>query len=240
MKVMQRVLCENWGTIEYGAAWDRQEELLKENLAVKAAWFGKQPEERDSTIDTAHRLLLCDHPHVYTLGKSGHMEHLLLNDARLKQLNVSFYKTNRGGDITYHGPGQMVAYPILDLEKIFTDLGKYMRFLEEAIIRTIAEFGITGTRSQGETGVWLDIDNPAKARKICAMGVRCSRWVTMHGLALNVNTDLQYFNYIVPCGITDKGVTSMQQELGRTLDMAEVQRVFCEKFEEVFNVRLER
>jgi lipoyl(octanoyl) transferase len=235
---MQSVLCEHWGTIEYGEAWERQESLLQQNLAVKSARFGKEQEEWDKSADTAHRLILCYHPHVYTLGKSGHIEHLLLNDDRLKQLDVSFYKTNRGGDITYHGPGQLVAYPLLDLEKMFTDLGKYMRYLEEVIIETIALYGLKGERSPGETGVWLDVGKPT-ARKICAMGVRCSRWMTMHGLALNVNTDLQYFGYIVPCGIVDKGVTSMQKELGVTVDMEELQQRFCHQFEAVFEVALQ-
>lgn len=224
--------------MEYGRAWDLQEYLLSESLRVKAAWFGKTEEERDKTIDTHNYFLLCSHPHVYTLGKSGHMENLLVNDTRLQQLNVSFYKTNRGGDITYHGPGQIVGYPILDLEKFFTDLGKYMRLLEEVIIRTIGFYGVEGGRLPGSTGVWLDADKPGKARKICAMGVRCSRWITMHGFALNVNNDLKYFDYIVPCGISDKGVTSLSRELGRTVDEQEVKNLIKKNFEEVFDARL--
>lgn len=235
---MQQVWTDNWGNIEYGAAWDAQELLLKGNLDVKSAWFGKSEEEKDHSIDTTHYFLFCEHPHVYTLGKSGMIEHLLLNDTRLKELGVSFYKTNRGGDITYHGPGQVVGYPILDLEKFFTDLGRYMRALEEVIIRTIAEWGILGDRLAGETGVWLDVGIKGRERKICAMGVRSSRWVTMHGFALNVNTDLQYFNYIVPCGIVDKGVTSMEQELGQKIDMDLVRNAICRHFEDVFGAKM--
>lgn len=236
---MQKVTFEDWGKIEYGTAWDQQEAILKENLAVKAQWFGKSEEEKDRSIDTSHHFILCEHPHVYTLGKSGMMENLLLNDTRLKELDVTFYKTNRGGDITYHGPQQIVGYPILDLEKIYTDLGKYMRGLEEVIIRTIAHWGIVGDRLPGSTGVWLDADIKGKERKICAMGVRCSRWVTMHGFALNVNTDLKYFDYIVPCGITDKGVTSMQKELGEAIDMELVKAEIKKHFEEVFELKLD-
>lgn len=235
---MQQVHFEDWGKIEYGTAWDQQERLLQENLAVKAAWFGQSEAEKDRSIDTKHHFILCEHPHVYTLGKSGVMENLLLNDRRLKELDVTFYKTNRGGDITYHGPQQIVGYPILDLEKIYTDLGKYMRGLEEVIIRTIAEWGIIGDRLPGSTGVWLDADTKGKERKICAMGVRCSRWITMHGFALNVNTDLKYFDYIVPCGITDKGVTSMEKELGHTVDMNLVKQAIKKHFAAVFEIEL--
>lgn len=235
---MQRVKFEDWGRIEYGTAWDKQEAILKENLDVKAQWFGKTEEEKDKSIDTKHHFFICEHPHVYTLGKSGVMENLLLNDTRLKELDVTFYKTNRGGDITYHGPQQIVGYPILDLEKIYTDLGKYMRGLEEVIIKTIAHWGLVGDRLKGSTGVWLDADIKGKERKICAMGVRCSRWVTMHGFALNVNTDLKYFDYIVPCGITDKGVTSMQKELGREVDPELVKEQIRKNFEEVFEATL--
>lgn len=235
---MQQVKFEDWGRIEYGTAWDKQEAILKENLNVKAQWFGKTEEEKDKSIDTKHHFFICEHPHVYTLGKSGVMENLLLNDTRLKELDVTFYKTNRGGDITYHGPQQIVGYPILDLEKIYTDLGKYMRGLEEVIIKTIAHWGLVGDRLKGSTGVWLDADIKGKERKICAMGVRCSRWVTMHGFALNVNTDLKYFDYIVPCGITDKGVTSMQKELGIEIDPELVKEQIRKNFEEVFEANL--
>jgi lipoyl(octanoyl) transferase len=216
--------------IEYGAAWELQESYMKKGLDIKSAKFQQEPAGNEPI---ANYLFLCQHPHVYTLGKSGFMENLLINDERMKDLSVTFYKTNRGGDITYHGPGQMVAYPVLDLEQYYTDLGKYMRSLEEAIILTLKEYGIESGRLKGSTGVWLDADTD-KARKICAMGVRSSRWITMHGLALNVNSDLQFFNYIVPCGIVDKGVTSMEKELGMKVDEAEVKRIFVEKFAEVF------
>lgn len=224
--------------IEYGDAWQKQEALMQQNLALKAAYYNNNNHAKPQEIGTQNYLLFCTHPHVITLGKSGHLEHLLLNDSRLKELQISFYKTNRGGDITYHGPGQIVGYPILDLELFFTDLGKYMRSLEEVIIRTLAHFGIAAERLPGATGVWLDAAVPGKARKICAMGVRCSRWVTLHGFALNVNTDLQYFNYIVPCGIGDKAVTSMQKELGRTVEEQEVKALLKKEFEAVFEATL--
>lgn len=231
----QEVSYRDLGEIEYGAAWELQEKLLQENLDEKARW--RTEESGPYTADTKHHLLFCTHPPVYTLGKSGKPEHLLANDAEREALHVSFYKTNRGGDITYHGPGQIVGYPILDLEYFFTDLGRYMRSLEEVIIKTLALHGIESGRLPGATGVWLEPDT-ARARKICAMGVRCSRWVTMHGFALNVNTDLSYFNRIVPCGIVDKGVTSMQQELGHEVDMALVQAQLMAAFGEVFNAKL--
>lgn len=219
----------------YDAAWDYQESLMQANLRIKALRFNAPKVAGVSTDDrTQHHLLFCEHPPVYTLGKSGHMENLLVNDARLKELNVSFFKTNRGGDITYHGPGQVVGYPILDLEYFVTDLGKYMRNLEEVMIRSLSHYGIEAGRLPGATGVWLDADTKGRARKICAMGVRCSRWVTMHGFALNVNTDLRYFDYIVPCGITDKSVTSMQKELGRRVDEAEVKNILRHEFGVVF------
>jgi lipoyl(octanoyl) transferase len=228
----------DWGLIEYGEAWDRQEAVLAASLSIKRDWNNASPDSRPEAPPTAHRFFLCTHPHVYTLGKSGHMENLLVNDKRLKQLGVSFYKTNRGGDITYHGPGQIVGYPMLDLEKFYTDLGRYMRALEEVIIRTIAHYGIKGDRLQGATGVWLDVDDPKRARKICAMGVRCSRWLTMHGFALNANTDLAYFGYIVPCGIGDKGVTSIQKEIGRPVDEQELKQILLREFAVVFNCNM--
>jgi len=232
---MEKIYFQDLGLMEYGAAWDYQESLLQQNLKVKSAKFNSDGTNHAITDEqTIHHLLFCEHPHVYTLGKSGHMENLLVNDARLKELNVSFYKTNRGGDITYHGAGQIVGYPILDLEKFETDLGKYMRNLEEVIIRTIAHYGIEGGRLPGATGVWLDAES-ANARKICAMGVRCSRWVTMHGFALNVNTDMRYFDYIVPCGLTNMGVTSIAKELGRTVDEQEVKNILRHEFGIVFN-----
>lgn len=232
---MQNIFFRDLGKIEYGAAWQFQEELMQKGLKVKALRYNAADDDiiNDTPID--NYLLFCEHPHVYTLGKSGHMENLLVNDQRLKELEVSFYKTNRGGDITYHGPGQIVGYPILDLEQYYTDLGKYMRNLEEVIIRTIGHYGIIGDRLPGSTGVWLDPDVPLKARKICAMGVRSSRWITMHGFALNVNTELKYFDYIVPCGISDKRVTSIQQELGHEVDEIEVKRILKEEFANIFN-----
>lgn len=237
MTEAQPLQIEDWGVIEYGAAWDRQEAILAESLRLKQEWNASTDPSRPAAPETKHRLFLVEHPHVYTLGKSGMLENLLLNDQRLKELGVSFYKTNRGGDITYHGPGQIVGYPMLDLEKIYTDLGRYMRSLEEVIIRTISRYGIAGDRLPGATGVWLDAEDPKKARKICAMGVRCSRWLTMHGFALNVNTDLKYFGYIVPCGIVDKGVTSMEKELGHSVDEDEVKAILREEFLSVFGLQ---
>jgi lipoyl(octanoyl) transferase len=235
---MQEIIFRDLGTIEYGEAWQLQEDLLKQNLDIKALRYNEEPANVSTAKSTTNYLLFCNHPHVYTLGKSGHMENLLVNDSRLKELSVSFFRTNRGGDITYHGPGQIVGYPILDLELFFTDLGKYMRGLEEVIIRTLAHYNIKGDRLPGATGVWLDADDPAKARKICAMGVRCSRWVTMHGFAFNINTDLQYFNYIVPCGISDKKVTSLRVETGQEIDEEEVKSILRHEFSSVFNAEI--
>ena len=233
---MKQVFYKDLGLIDYASAWQLQEEVLQQGLSVKSKKFKDEPLTEEDVIH--HHLFFCEHPHVYTLGKSGHMENLLINDNRLKELDVTFHKTNRGGDITYHGPGQIVGYPVLDLEQFFTDLGKYMRFLEEVIIQTIASFGITGSRLDGSTGVWLDPEDPQKARKICAMGVRCSRWMTMHGFALNVNTDLSFFDHIVPCGITDKAVTSIQKELGSEVDEQMVKDELKKAFERVFNVKI--
>lgn len=240
MKAIERqsIAVADWGVIEYGEAWDRQEAILARQLAIKRDWNLTPEGERATEPPTQHHFFLCTHPHVYTLGKSGHMENLLINDMRLQQLGVSFYKTNRGGDITYHGPGQVVGYPMLDLEKIYTDLGRYMRALEEVIIRTIAHYGIKGDRLPGATGVWLDVEDPRSARKICAMGVRCSRWLTMHGFALNANTDLDYFGYIVPCGIGDKGVTSIQKEIGREVDEAEIKGILVKEFGVVMDTEM--
>jgi lipoyl(octanoyl) transferase len=184
-----------------------------------------------------NHLLFCEHPHVYTLGKSGKESHLLLNNEELKDKNAVFYKINRGGDITYHGPGQLVVYPILDLEHFFTDIHKYMRLLEEAVIHTIAAYGLKGDRIEGMTGVWLDVGTP-KERKICALGVKASRWVTMHGIGFNVNTDLDYFSNIVPCGIEDKAVTSMKKELGITVNMEDVKAILLQSLKESFGFRV--
>lgn len=212
-----------------------QEQLLAEKVAAKTRNRDLPSGEQ---IQPGHHLLLCEHPHVYTLGKSGSENNLLVNDAFLKQIHATYYKINRGGDITYHGPGQLVAYPILDLDQFFTDIHLYLRKLEEVIISTIGQFGIQGGRVEGLTGVWINADDDKKSRKICAMGVRCSRWVTMHGLALNVNAHLDYFKHIVPCGITDKPVTSMEKELGYQLSFEEVQQVFKEAFAKEFDVTL--
>jgi lipoyl(octanoyl) transferase len=202
------ILLQDLGAKDYKATWDYQERLFKEIVDLK---ISNRREGAD--LATPNYFLFVEHPHVYTLGKSGDLSNLLLSEKQLEAKGATFYKINRGGDITYHGPGQLVGYPILDLENFFTDIHKYLRFLEEAIILTLAEYGLTGTRSDGETGVWLGVGTPF-ARKICAMGVRASRWVTMHGFALNVNADLGYFDNIIPCGIRGKGVTSMHVELG--------------------------
>jgi len=225
----QEVVFKDLGIIEYGEAWQYQESLLKASTTIKS-----QRVKGETTDETIHHLLFCEHPPVYTLGKSGDEAHVLISKEELAKRNIGYYPTNRGGDITFHGPGQVVGYPILDLEKYYTDIGKYLRSLEEVIIRVLALYGLKGDRSQGETGVWLDPDNKMKARKICAMGVRCSRWVTMHGFALNVNTNLDYFTLIVPCGIPDKQVTSLEKELGHELDMEIVKQQIKEKFAEVF------
>ncbi|MEJ5994900.1 lipoyl(octanoyl) transferase LipB [Pedobacter sp. Du54] len=206
----------DWGLIDYQAAWEKQDLLFNDTVALK----GKNRTE-NTAIPTPNYLVFCEHPHVYTLGKSGRPENLLLDEKGLAEKQATYYKINRGGDITYHGPGQIVGYPILDLDNFFTDIHLYLRTLEEAVILTLAEYGIVGGRYEGYTGVWLDADH-SKARKICALGVRCSRWVTMHGFAFNVNTDLDYFKNIVPCGIDDKDVTSMERELGKPLVMEEV------------------
>ena len=233
-KKMPEIKVVERGLMEYGEAWAMQEEILAHHLALKAQVFKEEMAQAEAEKQLTNYLILCQHPHVYTLGKSGSAAHLLISDEKLAAINATYYKTNRGGDITYHGPGQLVGYPILDLEQFYTDLGRYMRDLEEVIIRTLALYNIVGSRLPGSTGVWLDGDNPTRARKICAMGVRCSRWVTIHGFALNVNTDLSYFGHIVPCGIVDKGVTSMAQELGGEVDFAGVERILVREFLGVF------
>lgn len=224
----QIVRFEDLGSMAYKECWDLQEGLLKENVTAKS-----EPLRHEGT---KHHLLFVEHPHVYTLGKSGKMENVLIDEAEREARQIEFYHSNRGGDITYHGPGQLVGYPIFDLEKFYTDIGKYLRNLEEVMIRALATYGIEAGRSPGETGVWIEPDVKGRERKICAMGVRCSRWVTMHGFALNVNADLDYFNYIVPCGIVDKKVTSISQELGGPVDMSELKERVLEAFEEVFEV----
>lgn len=222
----------DWGLTDYQEAWDKQEVLFNETVALKT-----KNRTENTTLPTPDYLVFCEHPHVYTLGKSGKAENLLLDEAGLIAKQATYYKINRGGDITYHGPGQIVGYPILDLDHFFTDIHLYLRTLEEAVILTLADYGITAGRYPGYTGVWLDADNE-KARKICAMGVRCSRWVTMHGFAFNVNTDLAYFKNIVPCGIDDKDVTSMQRELGKALDMEEVKSKLKNHIAQLFKMEL--
>lgn len=220
------------GTKDYKETWDFQEGLFKSIVDIKSA-----NRDNDTPKATPNYLLFVEHPHVYTLGKSGDMSNLLLNEKQLEEKNATFYKINRGGDITYHGPGQIVGYPILDLDNFFTDIHKYLRLLEETIIKVLADYGIEGVRSEGETGVWLDVGTPF-ARKICAMGVRASRWVTMHGFALNVNADLGYFDNIIPCGIRGKGVTSMHAELNRKVDELEVEKKIIKYFSELFEAEV--
>ena len=218
------------GLTPYQEAWDIQQSIFDVTVAQKVA-NRKLPEEEQTP--TKSEFLFVEHPHVYTLGKSGDASNMLLDEETLKQKGASFVKVNRGGDITYHGPGQIVGYPILDLDHFFTDIHLYLRKLEDVIIDTIAEYGIKGERSEGETGVWLDVEKPT-ARKICAMGVRTSRWVTMHGFALNVNSNLAYFDYIIPCGIKGKAVASMNAELGKEIDTEEVKGKIKKHFERIF------
>jgi lipoyl(octanoyl) transferase len=238
----KQVQFQDWGLIDYKEGWEKQEALFSASVQLKtelrnrqqAVLAGAEPEKE---ILTPNYLVFCEHPHVYTLGKSGKAEHLLLDEAGLKELQAVYYPINRGGDITYHGPGQLVVYPILDLDNFFTDIHLYLRTLEEAVIKTLAHYGITAGRYPGYTGVWLDADNE-RARKICAMGVRCSRWVTMHGLAFNVNANLDYFGYMVPCGIDDKDVTSMQRELGLPVDINEVKKILKHEISVQFGMEI--
>jgi lipoyl(octanoyl) transferase len=251
----QLVKFEDLGQMDYQTAWDYQESILQENVRIKSVLRELSLAEENNGAppvsalqpqisnlkpepSTTHTLLLVEHPPVYTLGKSGNMENVLINEEMRTQKGIEFFRTNRGGDITFHGPGQIVGYPILDLEKFYTDIGKYLRNIEEVIIQTLAEYGIIADRSPGETGVWIDPAIKGKERKICAIGVRSSRWITMHGFALNVNTDLHYFNFIVPCGINNKQVTSIEKELGKKMDMEEVKERVKTNFEKVFNVQL--
>ena len=242
----KQVIFQDWGLIDYKQGWDRQEALFAETVNEKIAIRNKEVALADGaghtydhcvTSETLNYLVFCEHPHVYTLGKSGKPEHLLLDEQGLREKQAVYYPINRGGDITYHGPGQIVAYPILDLDNFFTDIHLYLRTLEEAVILTLADYGLTAGRYPGYTGVWFDADNE-NARKICALGVRCSRWVTMHGLAFNVNTNLDYFKNIVPCGIDDKDVTSMQRELGREVDINEVKKILKHHISVLFNMEM--
>ena len=228
----KKVSFKDLGLIDYKECWDFQEELFAEILAVKSS-----NRKENKTVETNNHLIFCEHPHVYTLGKNGDEKNLLVNEDYLKSRGATFHKINRGGDITYHGPGQLVGYPILDLDNFFTDIHKYLRFLEEAIILTLKEYGLESERSPGETGVWFDVGTP-KARKICALGVKSSRWVTMHGFAFNVNSDLSYFGNIIPCGITDKSVTSLQKELGMEVDMNEVRNKLKAHLVELFEMEI--
>lgn len=222
-----QVIYRDLGRIDFAEAWDIQESLFDGIVAAKV----NRRKDEHAPIPNNY-LLNCEHDHVYTLGKSGKDQHLLVDEEALKGLGASYYRINRGGDITYHGPGQVVIYPLLDLDQFFTDIHKYLRYLEEAVILTLRDYNIEATRSKGETGVWLDVDN--NPRKICAMGVRASRWVTMHGLALNVHPDLSYFNHIIPCGIQNKGVTSMEKELGFAPSVSEVADKVCGYLGELF------
>lgn len=236
--MIQKVIFRDLGLIPYADAWSYQEKLFSENVqkkleARRAEVAGNTPVK----ADTQDHLLFCEHPHVYTLGKSGSASHLLANEQLLEKINATYFPIDRGGDITYHGLGQIVGYPILDLENYYTDIHKYLRMLEEAVILTLADYGIASGRIDKLTGVWIDAGKPGMERKICALGIRCSRWITMHGFALNVNTDLNYFNYIVPCGITDKAVTSIEKELGVKQDMEEVKNVLKEKIATLFSIR---
>lgn len=226
----RNILLKDLKVKDYKETWDYQSKLLQEIVDVKI-----ENRRKNLSKITDNYFLFVEHPHVYTLGKSGDLSNLLLSEKQLAEKGATFYKINRGGDITYHGPGQIVGYPILDLENFFTDIHKYLRLLEESIILTIAEYGLKGERSEGETGVWLDVDTPF-ARKICAMGIRSSRWVTMHGFALNVNTNLGYFDNIIPCGIRGKAVASMEAELGKKLDQEEVKLKIIKHFKNLFEV----
>ena len=229
---MQTAYFKDIGLIEYKEAWLFQEKFFNEILEIKS-----KNRNEGSKITTKNHLIFCEHPHVYTLGNSGNKENLLVNEEYLKSRGASFYKTNRGGDITYHGPGQIVGYPIFDLDNFFNDIGKYLRFLEEVIILTLKEYGLSGERSKGETGVWLDVGKPT-ARKICAMGVKTSRWVSMHGFAFNLNTDLSYFENIIPCGINDKKVTSLEKEIGHKIDIDRAKSLLKSNLERVFDLKL--
>lgn len=228
----KKVRLQDLGFKDYKDTWDFQETLFQEILDIKI-----KNRREETALETPNHFLFVEHPHVYTLGKSGDLTNLLLSEKQLAEKGATFYKINRGGDITYHGPGQIVGYPILDLENFFTDIHKYLRLLEEAIILTLVEYGLQSERSQGETGVWLGVGTPF-ARKICAMGVRASRWVTMHGFALNVNADLGYFDNIIPCGIKGKAVTSMHVELGKEVDEQEVKQKIVKHFADLFEAEM--
>lgn len=232
---MRNTRFKDLGKVDYKETWDLQTEIFEDIIKRKVANRDLEPSEQVLPQNT---LIFCEHPHVYTLGKSGKKDHLLLDDEGLKEKQATYYHINRGGDITYHGPGQIVGYPILDLEQFFTDIHKYLRLIEEAVILTLEEYGIKAGRIEKYTGVWIDEEIPEKARKICAIGVKCSRWVTMHGFAFNVNSNLEYFKNIIPCGIDDKDVTSMQRELGREVDFEEVKSKLLKHLIELLGINL--
>lgn len=239
----EKVIFRDLGMMDYKSAWDYQEKLLHDNVQVKSSLYSNGSSDsvishQSAVAGTTNYLLFVEHPSVYTLGKSGNMENVLINEQMRAAKGVEFFRTNRGGDITFHGPGQIVGYPILDLEKFETDIGKYLRNIEETVILSLAEYGIDAGRSPGETGVWIDADKPGKERKICAIGVRSSRWITMHGFALNVNTDLSHFNFIIPCGIQNKQVTSIERELGHKVDFNEAKEKVKMNFAKVFQAEL--
>lgn len=233
--INKEVYYQHLGLIDYQEAWDYQESIFKEVVDQK---ISNRNLPLDQQLPTKNYLIFCQHPHVYTLGKSGSEDHILLNSQELEQKQAKYYKINRGGDITYHGPGQIVGYPILDLDNFFTDIHKYLRFLEKAVILTLKEYGIESGRIEGLTGVWIDHETQRNPRKICALGVKSSRWVTMHGFALNVNTDLSYFQNIVPCGISDKAVTSMAKELDVELDILGVEQVLLKHLVQIFEMEI--
>jgi lipoyl(octanoyl) transferase len=243
----QRIVVKDLGKMGYQEAWDYQEHLLRQNVEIKSGRIERQnavaiydgDHVGNEVKPTTNYLLFVEHPPVYTLGKSGNPEHVLMKEEERRKMGIDFFHTNRGGDITFHGPGQIVGYPILDLENFFTDIGRYLRSLEEVIIRTLADYGMQADRSKGETGVWIDANTKGRERKICAMGVRCSRWITMHGFALNVNTDLSYFNGIIPCGIPSKQVTSITAELGGLVPLSEVKDRIKNHFADVFDAEIQ-
>ncbi len=232
----KRVTFRDLGLIDYKEAWDYQTKLFEEIVSIK---IKNRDLEESQQIITPNYLLFCEHQHVFTLGKSGAKANLLASEETLKKSHATFYEINRGGDITYHGPGQIVGYPILDLDNFFTDIHRYMRSLEEAVIRTLADYDIKAGRLEGMTGVWLDETDPKRARKICALGVKTSRWVTMHGFAFNVHSDISYFNQIIPCGISDKAVTSLHLELGVIPDMEEVKRKLLKHLADIFEMQVD-
>lgn len=241
----EKIIFKDLGLMDYQSAWDYQEKLLQENVKIKSAVFNKHLADsiQQSTVinhqpPTNHHLLFVEHLPVYTLGKSGNENNVLINEQEREEKGIQYFRTNRGGDITFHGKGQLVCYPIIDLEKFYTDIGKYLRNIEEVVILTLSDYGIIAGRSAGETGVWLDSDIKGSERKICAIGVRTSRWITMHGFALNVNTELSYFNNIIPCGIQHKQVTSIEKELGRTINFEETKQRVKSNFAKVFNVEI--